>query len=250
MNALRRFLKSEDGAAEMIEATLLYPVVFLCIGLLFYVGLYILQYMSVVSFCKKTALLAAREVAYPGYISMISDEALENGAAELQLSDYDKSVTKNTIRDEDGDRTFVIQLTFSPGDVQARAYRYWKSDPLEGGNVEAYRKILREMINKNSILGGKESADVRIVGKNYFITQYVEVTASQPLFDFAVLRYFNIESPTVTARAVASVNDVDEFVRNTDLAFDTLEMIAKKLHIDVDGIRKKIESVKEKLGLN
>lgn len=254
MNALRRFLKNEDGAAEMIEATLLYPIVFICIGLLFYIGLFILQYITVCNYARKTAMLSAREVAYPGYITMITDETLQSSAAEIQLNDYDKSVTaeENKVQtgENEDDKSFAIHLSFSPGEVQARAYRYWSSDPLKGGNVNAYRESLEKMIQKNSILGGKESAEVSIVGKNYFIAQYVEVTAKQPLFDFALLRAFNIETPEIRAHAVASVNDTDEFIRNTDLAFDALEMIAKKLHIDVDGIRKKIEDVKNKLGLN
>ena len=255
MNALRRFLKNEDGAAQMIEATFLYPVVFICIGLLFYIGLYILQYISVCNYARKTALLSAREIAYPGYIAMITDEALQSSAVELQLNDYDKSVTDEDNKIQTGekeeDKSFVIHLSYSPGEVQARAYRYWKGNPLDGSDaVSSYQESLQKMIRKNSIIGGKDSAEVSIVGKNYFIAQYVEVTATQPLADFALLRFFNLKTPQIKVQAIASVNDTDEFIRNTDLAFDTLEMIAKKLHIDVDGIRKKIEDVKEKLGLN
>ena len=65
-----------------------------------------------------------------------------------------------------------------------------------------------------------------------------------------MLKAFDIDTPTVKVTATAAANDTDEFIRNTDFAADALEMLAKKLHIDVDSIKEKVEKAKEKLGLN
>ena len=100
---MRRFWKDERGAAELIEASLLYPIIFICIGLLLYFGLFILQTISVQNYARKTALLAAREVAYPGYINMITDEAMKSSAVELQLNDYDKSIMDESNKIQTGE---------------------------------------------------------------------------------------------------------------------------------------------------
>ena len=251
---MRRFWKDERGAAELIEATLLYPIIFICIGLLLYFGLFILQTISVQNYARKTALLAAREIAYPGYINMITDEALTSASAELQLNDYTKSITDESNKILTGEKKdkkeFVIHLSIDPKDTQVRAYRYWLPNPLDDSSAGAYEDALVKMIQNNSILGGKDKAEVKITGKNYFVTQYVEVDVTQPIFEFPLLRAIHMEAPSIRAHAVASVNDTDEFIRNTDLACDALEMLAKKLHIDIDSMRKKLDDILEKLGLN
>lgn len=251
---MRRFWKDERGAAELIEASLLYPIIFICIGLLLYFGLFILQTISVQNYARKTALLAAREVAYPGYINMITDEAMKSSAVELQLNDYDKSIMDESNKIQTGEdeehKEFVIHLSVEPKDTQVRAYRYWLPNPLDNGSTGAYADALVEMIRKNSILGGKDKAEVKITGKNYFVAQYVEVDVTQPVFDFPLLTALHIDSPAIRAHAIASVNDTDEFIRNTDLACDALEMLAKKLHIDIDSIRKKLNDILKKFGLN
>ena len=57
-----------------------------------------------------------------------------------------------------------------------------------------------------------------------------------------------LESAPITLPLPA--NDTDEFIRNTDFVCDALKMIAKKLHINVDDMQEKVNSVKEKLGLD
>ena len=72
----------------MVEAAIIYPIVFLCLFFLIYMGLYILQYMSVSAYAQKVALLASREIAYPGYIDMVDKDRKKysNAALEADLS--------------------------------------------------------------------------------------------------------------------------------------------------------------------
>ena len=78
----------------------------------------------------------------------------------------------------------------------------------------------------------------------------MDVSVEQELLDFPVLEYFGIENPKVSVTVEASANDTDEFIRNVDFVTDTLEYFAKKIEIDVNGIRDKIDEVKEKFNLN
>lgn len=236
MKKILSILKNENGAAQMVEAAFIYPVVFLCIAFLIYLGLYILQFMSVSAYAQKVALLASREIAYPGYINIVTESPYSNASVEADLGN------SNSFNGR-------INMTFDPEKVESRAYRYWKSNPLEGYE-QSFKDILVEMVRKNSIIGAKDNVDVVIKSDNYFIVQYVTVSVSQPLMDFPILEFFGIESPTVKATVQASVNDTDEFVRNTDFAVDALEIIANKLGIDVNGMKEKVQNAKEKLGLD
>lgn len=255
-----RFLRREDGA-ELIEAALIYPFVLLILGSLLYMGVFILQYITVGAYAQKVALLAAREVAYPGYITLISADNVSNSAIEIALDDYSKSITD----DANTKNGAVISFPTAAYAVHARAYRYWKPDPLAPNKIEQntsrasdqynsgalLEEILRKMVLENSIMVGKKDAtNVKITCKNMIVSQYVTVTVKQDLMNNQLLTALGVEQPSVEISAVASANDTDEFVRNTDFVCDALKMIAKKLNIDVDSIRDKVNSAKNKLGLD
>lgn len=253
------FLRREDGA-ELIEAALIYPFVLLILGGLLYMGVFILQYVTVGAYAQKVALLAAREVAYPGYISLISADKLSTSAIELELNDYTKAASS----EENNANGMTISFPVAAKAAHARAYRYWKKDPLEPNPIEAnatkasnqynsgqlLEDILSTMVNQNSIMVGKQNAEVSITCKNVIVAQYVTVTVKQDLMNNQLLHALGVEQPSVTLSAVASANDTDEFVRNTDFVCDALEMIAKKLHINVNGFRDKVNDIKTKLGLD
>ena len=65
-----------------------------------------------------------------------------------------------------------------------------------------------------------------------------------------LLTALGYQNPTISVRALATVNDTDEFIRNTDFVCDAMEMLAQKLNIDVKSLRDKVTEFKEKLGLN
>ena len=136
-------------------------------------------------------------------------------------------------------------LETDPSNVKrTRAYRYWKKDPINGYS-SGYENSLLNIIGSASILNSKnkDSVKVTIEGKNYFITQYINVKVEQEVINVPILEFFGIDTPTVSASAVSSVNDVDEFVRNSDFAIDTVGAIAKKLGIDPKNIKAKISGI-------
>lgn len=234
-----RLIKKEDGA-ELIEAAIVYPVVFLCVGFLFYVGIYILQYMTVMSYTQKVAVLAAREISRPGYIAMVKkpEDTLGTASVEMQIEDYTKSIT-----------TASLSLPTSAKGINARAYRFWSPKPI-GDAGSSYAKVLQAMVDNNSIMKSEKSAKVEIDSSNYVVAQYVDVTVTQKVVDFGMLEAFGIKTPTIKVTAKAAATDIDEFVRNTDLVVDTLDTLAKKLGIDVSKIKDKISEAKKKLGMD
>lgn len=239
-----RFLRCENGA-ELIEAALIYPLVLLVISGLIYFGLFVLQYTTVSAYAQKIALIAAREVAYPGYVGLISQDKLEGSAIEVQLDDYSQAASSD-----------VIHINTSVKDVNTRAYRYWSPDPLDTASFNDYQpkstltEMMTNMVEHNSIMVGKQSAEVDIQCENLLITQYVTVEVDQQLMNNQLLTALGYQNPTISVRAMATVNDTDEFIRNTDFVCDALEMLAQKLNIDVKSLRDKVTEFKEKLGLN
>ncbi|HAG14852.1 MAG TPA: hypothetical protein DCG49_13480 [Ruminococcus sp.] len=234
-------LRSESGAAEFVEAAFIYPVVFLCLGFLIYVGLYVLQYTSAAAYAQKVGLLAAREIAYPGYIDLVSNSVYNTGATEADLP----------AEAETSDNIFggTVHINFDPNFSESRAYRYWSSNPLSG-HEEAFQTILSDMVAENSIIGAEGDVTTEISAANYFVVQYVTVKLTQPLLSFALLDYFGIDAPGVSVTVKASANDTDEFIRTTDFAVDALETLAQKLGLDVAAIKQKLNEARTTLGLN
>lgn len=238
MKKLKKFMKNDRGAAQMIEAAIFYPIVFLLIVVLIYIGLYILQSMSVASYAQKIAMLSAREVAHPFYINEVGGDYDDN--TKSSASNFNKANTELT-----DDAIDSISFEKNPENIRkTRAYRYWKPNPIKG-YTEGYEKSLLDIIGSASIINStsRDKVHVEITSKNYFITQYIIVKVDQEIIDFPVLDFFGIESPTVSATAMSSVNDVDEFVRNSDFAVDTVASVAKKLGIDPSKLKEKISNI-------
>lgn len=252
-------LHREDGA-ELIEAAFIYPFVLLVLGGLIYMGLFILQNVTVSAYAQKVALLAAREVAYPGYIKLIDRDRLTTSAVEIELDDYSKAASGD---DKNAQNGAVISFPMAAKDVNARLYRYLFPDPLKPTPTEQLTSkeskqydsgsfledILSEMVNQNALLLGKNPADVTISCENHIVAQYVTVTVDQDLINNQLLTALGVKNPSVHVSAMAAASDTDEFVRNTNFVCDALEMIAKKLGIDVYAIYDKFNGMKKTLGL-
>lgn len=234
--SVRTFLKGEKGYAELIEAAIIYPVVFLFLAFLIYIGLYIMQSMTVSSYAEKVALLAAREVAHPGYLEMFQDgeNVFNNASVEADAANGMPTITIKT--DANG--------------LDTRAYRYW-GNPLTDDSSKAYENILTEMVKNNSILSAGD-VEATVQCENVILTQYINVTIEQKLMNFAVLEFFGIESPTIICQAKATVSDTDEFIRNIDFGCDGIKWVANKCGIDVSKlteIKEKLKEIKTTFGL-
>lgn len=231
---MRKFIRDETGAALIVEATIIYPVVFLCVFFLIFVGLFFMQNAMLESSAQKMAVLAAKEVAYPGFLKLTSSEDLTyaNGAIEAAKGLVPENVA--------GVKTV--------GEVKAHPYRYWSSDPLSS---DAKNTIKQLIVNNDDIkfLIGSSDIEAQISCSNYVIAQYVTVTITQKVIDIGILGFFGIDAPTLKATAVAPVNDADEFVRNMDFAKDAVNWLASKLGVDVSKIRSTIDSALSKVGL-
>lgn len=244
---MRKLIKDETGAALIIEATVIYPVVFLCVFFLIFVGLFFMQNAMLESTAQKMATLAAKEVAYPGFIDITGKAAginLKTGMIEIQQDVYANSA----IEAKKGLKAGSIRVSFDTSSVKTHPYRYWSSDPLDNTAKMVICEMIEQSDDVRFLIGGSE-IEAKVSCSNYFITQYVKVTITQKVVDIGVLRFFGISAPTLKASATAPVGDSDELVRNVDLVHDAVDWLADKLGIDISKLKKTIDDALTKIGL-
>lgn len=133
-------------------------------------------------------------------------------------------------------------------------YRYWQIGDdkiLTKEMKDYYGGILETMVKENSIIipNDNNALQVSVSCKNHVVSQLITVKVEQELMHFAILDFFGIESPTVSATAVATVSDTDELIRNTDFAVDAMKALASRFNIDLDNMKDKVNDILEKLGL-
>lgn len=241
MKRIKNFCREERGAYSMIEATIIYPIVFLFLFFVIYVGLYLLQAMTLSAYAQKIAFLSAREVSSPGYRELLSRDKYETSAVEA-----DFGLADSTDSPYEGN----INISNKVANVKLRAYRYWY-DPLNDTEKGYYESVLGTLVEENSILNGRAASAVKpkVDCDNYVITQVINVTVEQPLMEFGILTFFGVETPTISTYATATVSDTDELVRNTDFAVDAVEMIAEKIGVDTSRIKETVMNGMKKIGL-
>ena len=258
MKRFKRFLHNEKGAYSLVEASIIYPVVFLSIFVIIYLGLYILQLMTVSAYAQKIAILASREVSSPGYQTYFSGSRYSSSAVE---ADFDADVTKQTTEDvkvwgltvgkkKINPFTNKIKIDDKVKEVKTRAYRYWH-DPLKDEDRTYYKDFGTNLVKNNSIINGAAASDVKVKidCENWIISQYITVDIEQELMKLSILDFFGIENPKISVHATSTVSDTDELVRNTDFAVDSIDAIAQNLGIDTQHIKKTVKDAIKKLGL-
>ena len=259
MKKALRYLKRENGSALFIEAAIIYPIVFMCIVFLIYIGMYILQTVTLTAYAQKVAVLAAREVAYPGYLKLVDSSVYNTSAVEADFGD-DIQLPGIELPGLNGQNITIsrakikIKCTFNTDEVEAKAYRYWSLDPLNEDARQVLKNILIGADGQGGIVGnqsvfGTGRAEAEITCSNYVISQTTTVTLTQEIIDIGALSYFGIESPKARAIASATVSDSDELVRNTDFVIDVIDTLADKLGIDLDKMKETVNGALEKIGL-
>lgn len=225
-----RTLKSEDGAATIVEASIVFPIVFLIVIVLFIMGIYQLELATLQMKTDRIADTASRIIAQKAY-SSYGD--IDSGKIDFA-----------SIEKFDGEKLKVMYKNLDP-------YRYWGN----GGSQiskESHEK-LKKMFDK------EQYVDAWILNKTMVIKPIkaglsnkvtVEVTLKSDFPDFISI----LGLPTEIEKKFSStayVNDTSEFIRNTDLVFDTAKTLSEKFNISdkVSDIINKIKKQFDFLGL-
>ena len=220
MRGLRRILIDDSGAVQVIEASLIFPIVFLVVGFLIYLGSYTLQRISMYNHAQKIAVITSREIAFPGY-----DEL---GAEKSSNADF------NWTKGKKPSKTDIEGIM-----EEIKPYRYLMSDKPRS---EEMQKALTDMVNGVSYIS-KSNVTCKVSTEKKIMNTYVVVEVTKPVKTPMVMELLGIKDVLdINVKATAIVTDTSEFIRNVDTAYDLTNEIFERF-----GINDKIESCMEKV---
>lgn len=221
----------EKGSAQIIEMTLIFPFVLLCMFFLIYLCSYILQGISIYNAAQRIAVTAAREVSIPGYGQLYGGQGVTSKADFNWEEGYAPAISViNKIMEEHN------------------PYRYWGNDFLSVGKKETLESNLEKLINDSSFLASS-NVDCTITTSNNILNQQVEVRVIKYISLPRIISHFGLmDNISIDVTATAVVGDTAEFIRNTDMVMDLTDYIFSNLKIGKSGqtINEKISIYKQK----
>ena len=196
-------IKKEDGAALIIEMTLIFPLVLFMMALLLYLGSYIMQSVSIYNDAQRIAVIAAHEAQMPGYEHFFDEGGI---TVKADFDWPDKYIPGKT----------VIESVMDEHDP----YRYWGNGFLSGSRGKNLEKALEGLISANSFLASS-NVDCDITTSNNVLCQKICVRVVKNITVPNVFKQLGLGSALdIDVTAVAVVSDSGEFIRNTDMVFD------------------------------
>ncbi|MGN0656023.1 MAG: TadE/TadG family type IV pilus assembly protein [Ruminiclostridium sp.] len=224
---------SEEGNATVLEATIIFPVVFLCVVFLIFAGFTFVQKATLQSVADRLSSYIAKCIAYPGYDEIIDpfyEPARDTGMLDrvknamshsdpyryafgiFGLNSDVKKVSQNAKEKMLDD--YIVSVSFlkpSSDSVKYPDELASLKPAVEGGYVcaiDANTSAITVYLGQNFIFGGMFSM-IGMSGKTQMIY----------------------------GKSTANVIDTPEMIRLVDFGFDTIEDIAGKLGIDVEKIK-------------
>lgn len=241
---MKKIFRSEDGAAYVLEAAIIFPIVFLVVMWLGFMGFLYAQKSYLQYWATEISAYIAKTIVYPGYASLDPRFAFEEpGGGKSELDRVTKAV-------EQVDPYRYLFGLFK-GD-------YITTDEPQGRSVPEEMKnyMMNEIYGKRGFVrssGGSVGIDddpyttASANSNGYFVgihatTSRVTVCLAE---NYAFPDFFRMigiggAKTVISGTGETFVNDSVEFVRLSDLAFDAVDFLAGKLGIDLDDIGEKI----------
>lgn len=230
-NGIKGKLKSEDGASQVVEMTLVFPIVLMVMAFLIYLGSYVMQSIVIYNDAQRVAVAAAREAGLPGY------SQLYQGTGVTTKADFNWPVGMEPARK-------LVNAMME----QHEPYRYVGNGFLNQSEKNTLETNLENLIGNSSFLAAS-SVDCTITTANNLLSQQVQVHVIKHISTPSFLKYFGImDDISIDLTATAIVGDPAEFVRNTDMVFDMVDYVFKNLKIGGSTLSEKISKYKQKFG--
>ena len=230
-------IRSEEGAASVLEATIVFPLVFLVVIFLIFMGFTYLQ-RGVLNFhASQLSNYISKVICYPGYEYI--EQPFYEKKHDVTLNDIKKAM-----------------------DAQA-PYRYLfglfgteYSAPTDSNGRELIKtcaeKMAKEYLSEHTIIkAAKGSVSVpssldsgTVIEQNGYICAISDNTSRVTVFlgqNFIFADFFKMigvggKSMVISAQSTSFVSDSLEIVRLTDMAFDLTNFAMRKLGINTEQI--------------
>lgn len=244
----KKLLLSENGAATVLEATIIYPIVCLVTVLLVFVGFTYAQQGFLTYHSQTLSSYLAKTVCYPGY--QFIDDPYHEDEDGVTVDDINKAMKAQApyrylfgvfsgqynAPDDNNEDLIANYVKFMAEDYLTE-HGFLKSS---GGNVELPDDISEftpeRIVNKNGYACAIDANTSRVIvymGQNYMFANFFRMIG------------FGGRQMVISSKSCAFVSDALEIVRITDMAFDVTDHIAGKLGINTEQISKIGDTIKK-----
>lgn len=240
MKAFNLKFRSEEGAAYVAEAIIVYPIVFLTVVLLLITGFTYVQrgYLNYRS--QKIADYLAKCVSYPGYAYIERPDYLPR-TGSVTIGDLNAAMKQNApyrylfgifgnetgIKDSDGDNLAKQYAAYMAEESMPKK-GYLKSS---GGDIPVHDGFRSE----HTVINTEDGYACAISATTSRIKVYMgqKYTFSR-LFSMIG---FGGRNMIIHATSTAAVSDSLEIVKTTDMGIDMAAFLSKKLGFDMSKVK-------------
>ena len=217
MIRLKRFAEDQNGAASVVEATLIYPIVIMTVVLMIYIGVYMLETSLLKDMAGKTAVMSGRTISFPGY-NELGD--IYSGQPDFAWSD-------------DGPSIGQINNAYN----KSVPYRYIILGDADSRFRNAAEKFASELVFSS------DSPECTIDVKRHVLSRRIIVNIKKKVSMPQIFKYLRInDNYNINVSASAITYDPAEFIRNTDITVNFAGYLAEKFNFS-----DKLSSVCKKL---
>ena len=205
MKKMKRLLQNCDGAASIVEYSIVLPLCFLVIAFIFLLGFYLNQKAVIDSVSQRSLIVAMK---------MFNDPSAE------QIYDYSYGIK----RDQSG----MGSSSYDFSSMTRDPYRYWKkSYNQQEINSEVESFVAQAVANSQVHVVNKWASPAQahyepgggLLGNNITVTVKQEYT----LVPIVFLNLVGIDKTTIVSTSKMNVINQTEFIRNTNFACDMIE---------------------------
>lgn len=214
---INHFIKDEKGAASVVEAAFIYPVIIISVIFLIYAGVYSLESVLLQSKADSVAMAASRSISFPGYSELRGEDILSF---------------------EDKPSVAAVRKSYE----KLQPYRYLSKGKTDSRFSSVVSEYASGLFFNSSDIKCTVKAENHILNSRINVTVEKCITMPQ-LFDFIGFEQRSI----IKAYSSSVVSDPAEFVRNTDLTAMAAEYIDGKYQISdkLSEFRSKLKDLTE-----
>lgn len=263
MKKLNLKIRSEEGAASVLEAIIVYPIVFIVVAFLLILGFTYVQEGYLNYEAQSLSDYIVKTISYPGYAN-IEKPKYEKNIGAITIGDINAAMNAQApyrylfgffnndtgVKDNNGDNLAENYVNFMADDYLP------KHGFLKGasGKIDFFDAFYKEP--NNGVGNDSEGNIFNIVGKvtpkylkennnsGYLCainasTSQVEVYMAQ---NFVFSKMFGMiglgnKKMYITAKGMSAVSDSLELIKTTDMATDMATFLANKLGFDMSKIK-------------
>ncbi|MBR1432584.1 hypothetical protein [Ruminococcus sp.] len=238
---MKELFKDERGNSSVVEAAIIYPVVFVCVLFLIMSGFTYAQKALLQANADRLSTYIANCISFPGY-----DELVDPFYEPAKSTAMTTRISSAMLRSEP--YRYVAGLFGLNSDVKRVASESQKGMVNGFLNNISYLKP-----SSNDVPIPAEMSKLSPSKNNGYICAISADTASITVYlgqSYIFANYFrfiglNGKKQLIYGKSTANVSDNVELIRIVDFAFDTIEEVSNKLGIDVDKIKNFINKIKE-----